>query len=183
MAIGSKKSKVLSQDNYYLGGDSNTNYDEPKALDFVNLVKDIKKLRNGESIYIPQYDFTKHARKKSKQFFEVAEVIIVEGILLYTYFDLVELLDIKVYIESNEITCMKRRIKRDVVERGRKKEQVINRYKRDVIPSNETFVIPSKKHAVGKNGYILKDKCDFTFEGMDKLLSEINKRIGFNLMN
>ncbi len=172
-ALGSKCS-VLSQDNFYFGGNKEKNYDEPDAIDFQLLIDQVNKLKNGVTVDVPNYDFKTHSRTDKTTKFAPNDVIIIEGILLYCHPELVDLLDIKIYIKSDPFDRKKRRIQRDVSERGRDKYEVIQRYERDVEPSNEKFVEPSQKFASN----FLIDNCNFTFQGMDTLLSDVNKAIG-----
>ena len=89
---------VISQDNYYFGGNENTNYDIPSAIDFDKLVIDLQDLINGKSIHMPQYDFKTHQRKDETIYIEPKKNIIVEGILIFSKKELRELFDLKVYI-------------------------------------------------------------------------------------
>ncbi len=162
--------EILSQDHFYFGGNPNTNYDVPSSIDFPELVKTLKILKSGNAANIPQYDFNTHSRLKESVLFKPKKVVIVEGILLFCNSDLRDLLDMKVYIKSDTNETRKRRLRRDVSERGRTIESVIKQYNEHVVPSNINFVEPSQVHA----DYLLIDNSDFTFKGMDELLAEIH---------
>jgi len=165
----------LSQDNYYFGGSAQTNYDVLEALDFELAKQHLKRIKAGETVEVPDYDFSSHSRKEETNTFTPTKAVVFEGILLFCDPDIVDLLDIKVYIQSNADHRKARRIHRDTRERGREKNEVIERYERDVEPSNRDLVEPSRRHA----DIILIDNCDFTFQGMDKLITTIHKKIGF----
>jgi uridine kinase len=164
---------VLSQDNYYYGGMNDTNYDVPNAIDFTLLVRHILKLQSGESVNVPVYDFATHRRTEETKKFIPTKIIIVEGILLYCCKELLNLLDYKVFIKSNPFDRKTRRIDRDVVQRGRTKEEIIKRYERDVEPSNKIYVDKSEIYA----SHILIDNCDFTFHGMNDLLETLKEKM------
>lgn len=171
-ALGDK-CDILSQDHFYFGGSPNKNYDVPSSIDFPELVKALKTLKSGEAANIPQYDFNTHSRLKETILFKPKKIIIVEGILLLCDSDTLDLLDIKVYIKSDTNETRKRRLRRDVSERGRTRESVIKQYNEHVVPSNLAYVEPSQSHA----DHLLIDNSDFTFEGMEKLLTEIRNSL------
>ena len=101
----------------------------------------------GETVQIPQYDFVNHTRSPEKVEMQPKKVIIIEGILLFTHRRLRKLLDAKIYVDTALDFCFIRRLKRDVGERGRTMESVINQYEETVRPSFYKFIEPSKKHA------------------------------------
>lgn len=138
---------VLSQDSYYKGGDSKTNYDIPNAIDFNLLVKHLQDLISGKAIHSPIYDFSLHQRKNETILFEPAKIIIVEGILIFTQKELRELCDLKIFVLANESIQIFRRIKRDVKERGRNLENIAEQYEHHVGPSFHKYVLPSSTHA------------------------------------
>ncbi len=138
---------ILSQDSYYRGGNSETNYDIPTAIDFCLLEKHLIELMNGNSIECPVYDFTTHSRKKETIIIHPGKIIIVEGILILTREKLRSLLNMKIFINADEPTQIFRRAIRDIKERGRTIEEVRMRYERDVWPSYKEYVLPSSKYA------------------------------------
>lgn len=138
---------ILSQDRYYLGGDENTNYDIPESIDFNWLCKDIKSLKKGETIQAPIYDFNTHSRLEQFDVICPNKIVIVEGILVLHNLSLLNLLDLKVYVDAFRELRYDRRIDRDTKERGRTEISVKERYVRDVLPSNENYVEPTKSCA------------------------------------
>lgn len=145
---------VLSHDNYYKRHDELTyeqravlNYDEPSALDTSLLVYQLDQLRHGYAIDCPVYDFTLHNRSDETIHVEPEKVIIVEGIMIFVDPELRNLMDIKIFVDTDADIRLCRRIKRDVNKRGRSLESVINQYKQTVKPMHEMYVEPSKKFA------------------------------------
>ena len=145
---------LLSHDFYYKAHDDLTyeersllNYDHPNSFDTDLMVSHIESLRQGESIDRPVYDFTIHNRSLESVCVEPAKVIIVEGILIFENQDLLDLFDIKLYIDTDADVRIIRRILRDVKKRGRTLESVIEQYLSTVKVMHELFVEPSKKHA------------------------------------
>lgn len=145
---------VLSHDNYYKRHDELTfeqraalNYDEPEALDTSLLVYQLDQLRHGRAIDCPVYDFTLHNRSDETIHVEPRRVIIVEGIMIFVDADLRQLMDIKIFVDTDADIRLCRRIKRDVTKRGRSLESVLNQYKQTVKPMHEKYVEPSKRHA------------------------------------
>ena len=145
---------VLSHDNYYRRRDELTyeerckiNYDEPAALETDLMAYHLDLLRRGETIQCPVYDFTQHNR--SDETIEIApkSVIIVEGILIFENQELRDLMDIKIFVDTDADVRLCRRIKRDVNKRGRSLESVLEQYQTTVKPMHEKYVEPSKKHA------------------------------------
>jgi uridine kinase len=167
---------ILHQDHFYKTAKADNNFDVPSAIDMPELVAVLKQIKKGQTVKIPQYDFITHSRLKQKVWFEPKRITIVEGILLFCDDELLDLIDIKVYIKSDPNITKKRRLERDVRERGRTLESVIEQYKKHVEPSNKDYVEPSQIHAT----HLLIDNSDFTFQGMDTLITDINIQIGFH---
>ena len=145
---------VISHDNYYKRHDEMTyeercqlNYDEPAALETDLMVRQLEALRRGEAIQCPVYDFTVHNRSNDTITIKPEKVIIVEGILIFTDKDLRDLMDIKIFVDTDADIRICRRIKRDVNKRGRSLESVILQYQQTVKPMHEKYVEPSKKYA------------------------------------
>lgn len=145
---------VLSHDNYYKRHDDmpyeercNLNYDEPAALDTSLMVYHLDQLRHGHSIECPVYDFTVHNRSDETIRLVPHKVIIVEGILIFENEELRNLMDIKIFVDTDADIRLCRRIKRDVNKRGRSLESVLAQYQQTVKPMHERYVEPSKKYA------------------------------------
>ena len=145
---------LLSHDIYYKAHDDLTyeersllNYDHPNSFDTALMVSHIESLRQGESIDRPVYDFTIHNRALESVRVEPAKVIIVEGILIFENQDLLDLFDIKLYIDTDADVRIIRRILRDVKKRGRTLESVIEQYLSTVRVMHELIVDPRKKPA------------------------------------
>ena len=145
---------VLSHDNYYRRHDELTyeerclvNYDEPAALETELMAVHLDRLRHGETILCPVYDFTVHNRSDETVAIEPRRVIIVEGILIFENKPLRDLMDIKIFVDTDADIRLCRRIKRDVNKRGRSLESVLTQYQQTVKPMHEMYVEPSKKFA------------------------------------
>lgn len=145
---------VLSHDNYYKRHDELPyedrcllNYDEPAAFDTDLMVEQLNRLRQGEAIDCPVYDFTIHNRSDETVHIVPKEVIIVEGILIFENAALRELMDIRIFVDTDADIRLCRRIKRDVRKRGRSLESVLQQYQQTVKPMHEKHVEPSKKYA------------------------------------
>ena len=145
---------VLSHDNYYKRHDELTyeercaiNYDEPAAFDTDLMVDHLARLRQGIAIDCPVYDFTVHNRSDEVLRIEPRQVIIVEGILIFADENLRNLMDIRIFVDTDADVRLCRRIKRDVNKRGRTLESVLTQYQTTVKPMHEKYVEPSKKYA------------------------------------
>lgn len=145
---------VLSHDNYYKRHDELTyeercrlNYDEPAALETDLMARHLDILRQGGEIDCPVYDFTVHNRSDKTIRICPEKVIIVEGILIFENKQLRDLMDIKVFVDTDADVRLCRRIVRDVRERGRTLESVVEQYQNTVKPMHEQYVEPSKKFA------------------------------------
>jgi len=145
---------VLSHDNYYRRNDHLTyeqrcliNYDEPAALETDLMARHLDRLRHGEAIECPVYDFSAHNRSDETITIEPKSVIIVEGILIFENKELRDLMDIKIFVDTDADVRLCRRIKRDVNKRGRSLESVLEQYQTTVKPMHEKYVEPSKKYA------------------------------------
>ena len=154
---------MLSHDYYYKSNEGlpfeerkKLNYDHPDAFETNLLIEHLSKLKNGETIRRPSYSFVEHLREKET--FEVVpkKVIIVEGILLFENKTLRDMMDIKIFVDADADIRFIRRLLRDVGERGRTLDSVIEQYCTTVKPMHEQFVEPSKKYAdiiVPEGGY------------------------------
>ena len=146
--------ELISHDNYYLANDDKTmeermklNYDHPSSFDTDKMIEDVKKLKEGQVIYRPVYDYTKHTRANEVVAVYPKKVVILEGILILEDPRLRDLMDIKVFVDTDSDERLMRRILRDTKERGRTVESVLNQYVTTVKPMHEQFVEPSKKYA------------------------------------
>ena len=145
---------VLSHDNYYKRHDELTfeercglNYDEPDAIETSLMVEHLMQLRRGEAIDCPVYDFTRHNRSDETVRLEPKPVIVVEGILIFENQPLRELMDSRLFVDTDADVRLCRRIKRDVNKRGRTLESVLTQYQTTVKPMHEKYVEPSKRFA------------------------------------
>lgn len=154
---------VIKHDNYYKAHDdmdyderSRLNYDHPNAFDTELMIEHLKALKQGKSVECPIYDYTIHNRSKDTITIAPNKVIIVEGILIFENKDLCDLMDIRIFVDTDADLRIIRRIQRDVMERARSLESVINQYLETVKPMHEQYVEPSKKNAnviVPEGGY------------------------------
>ena len=145
---------ILSHDNYYKRHDELTyeqrcllNYDEPDALETDLMARHLDQLRQGQPIDCPVYDFTLHNRSDKTIRIVPKKVIIVEGILIFENKELRDLMDIRIFVDTDADVRLCRRIKRDVTKRGRTLESVLSQYLQTVKPMHEKYVEPSKKYA------------------------------------
>src|ERR671910_287424 len=144
----------IQQDSYYrnlkdlpLDYRSVANFDHPDALDNDLLVNHIRKLRAGESVELPIYDFRTHTRATETRSVEPRPIVIVEGILIFADPRLLEQMDIKVFVDTPDDIRFIRRLRRDIAERGRTADSVIEQYTATVRPMHMQFVEPSKRYA------------------------------------
>ena len=145
---------VISQDSYYKQTDDLThveriaiNFDHPQAIDFDLLVQQINFLKNGATIQQPVYSFHSHNRTNEQKYFAPKKIIIVEGILIFNDKRLLDLFDLKIFIEADADERLRRRIIRDSNERGRDANEVINRYRSTLKPMHDLYIEPHKKNA------------------------------------
>lgn len=146
--------ELICHDYYYLAHNDipfeervKLNYDHPNAFDTERLISDIKQLKQGIAIERPVYSYTEHTRLAETVRVEPRKVIIVEGFLIFDNPELLNLMDIKIFVDTDADERLIRRILRDVQERGRSLESVITQYSTTVKPMHEQFVEPSKRHA------------------------------------
>ena len=153
-SLGLEHVTLLQHDRYYrdrndlrLEERAALNYDHPNSLETDLLVRHVQQLKSGKPISVPQYDFTRHARLSETETFQPRRALIVEGILVFTDAALRDLMDIKVFVDTDSDTRFIRRLQRDVAERGRTMESVIDQYLSTVRPMHLEFVEPSKRYA------------------------------------
>ena len=153
-AVGASQIAYMPHDAYYrdqpqlsLEERSQLNYDHPNSLETKLLVKHIEKLLNGQAVNVPVYDFTQHRRTAETVLVEPSPIILVDGILIFTKRRLRELMDIKVYVDTDPDVRFIRRLQRDMQERGRSLPSVVAQYLETVRPMHLKFVEPSKRFA------------------------------------
>jgi len=146
--------ELLSHDYYYKQHNelpfeerSKLNYDHPNAFDTELFIKDIKALKEGKMIERPVYSYIQHNRLAETVKVYPKKVIIVEGFLIFENKELLDLFDIKIFVDTDADERLIRRIVRDVQERGRSLESVISQYQTTVKPMHEQFVEPTKRYA------------------------------------
>jgi len=145
---------LIKHDNYYrdqshlpMEQRAGVNYDHPDAFEDEYLIAHLEELRQGRPVWGPLYDFSTHTRQMSRQLLEPRELVIVEGILALHHPFLRELYDLKVFVDTDADIRILRRMTRDLVERGRTMESVVQQYIATVKPMHEQYVEPSKRHA------------------------------------
>jgi uridine kinase len=153
-SLGPEHVTLLQHDRYYrdrndlrLEERAALNYDHPNSLETDLLVRHVEQLKGGNSVEVPAYDFTRYARLTETETFQPRRALIVEGILVLTDAALRDLMDIKVFVDTDSDTRFIRRLQRDVAERGRTMESVIDQYQGTVKPMHLEFVEPSKRYA------------------------------------
>lgn len=157
-AIGKRihdlKYVIISHDNYYkdlshLAKETanRVNFDHPDSIDTKYLIKDVKQMLRGKAVNVPDYSFVTHTRGEGTLCIANADVIILEGIFALYYHELIELSDLKIFVDTDADIRLARRIQRDTLERGRDVESVLTQYLETVKPSHQAFIDPSKKNA------------------------------------
>lgn len=171
---------VISHDNYYKAHDDmpfeercKLNYDHPDSFESDKMAQDVKRLLAGEPIDMPTYDYCNHNRSKETIRIEPKTVIIMEGILILENRALRDLMDIKIYVDTDADERLMRRIKRDMLERARSIESILEQYTNTVKPMHEEFVEPSKRHAD-----IIIPRGGENMPGIDMLITYLNKKLG-----
>ncbi len=145
---------VIGHDNYYKAHDDMTyeerthlNYDHPNAFDTERMIEDVKRIKAGEVVEIPVYDYGAHNRSKETQTVTPQRVVVLEGILLLYDAELRDLMDVKIFVDAPADERLVRRIKRDMAERERSLQSVLSQYQDTVRPMHEQFVEPTKAYA------------------------------------
>lgn len=152
--IDANQVNTLGQDNYYFDNSSllieernKLNYDHPHSIDFNLLIDHVKKLKEGKSIKQPIYSFHTHTRKNNILIINPKKILLVEGILVLSNSKLREEFDVKIFVSTDSDERLIRRIRRDIQERGRALEEVLQRYQSTLKPMHEQFIEPSKSYA------------------------------------
>lgn len=145
---------IISQDAYYKNNDHLSleeraliNFDHPRAIDFDLLIEHLKQLKKGETIEQPVYSFVHHNRTEDYILTHPRKVMIVEGILIFTNPEILNLFDIKIFVHADSDERLIRRLKRDISDRGRDMEEVLLRYQTTLKPMHEQFIEPTKAFA------------------------------------
>jgi uridine kinase len=153
-AIGKERVILIEQDSYYrnladmpLDERHQANFDHPDSIDSEMLFNHLRRLKSGDPIEMPVYDFRSHTRNTETDHIEPKPVVLVEGILIFAEPRIAGLLDVKVFVDTPDDIRFIRRLKRDINERGRTMESVIAQYYRTVRPMHHEFVEPSKRYA------------------------------------
>ena len=157
-AIGKRledlKTVIVSHDNYYKdlahlphSERAKVNFDHPDSIDKEYLLKDLLDMMSGKAVNVPDYSFVSHSRYEGTMCIADADVIILEGIFALYYPELLALSDLKIYVDTDADLRLARRIARDIIDRGREVEGVLDQYLQTVKPSHEAFIEPSKKNA------------------------------------
>ncbi|MGX2986317.1 uridine kinase [Ursidibacter sp. B-7004-1] len=152
--LGQDDIGIISEDAYYKDQSHlvmeervKTNYDHPNSMDHDLLVAHLQALKQGESVEIPEYDYTEHNRKTTVTQFSPKRIIILEGILLLTDEHIRNEIDVSIFVDAPLDICFIRRLQRDMQERGRTMESVVSQYRKTVRPMFLQFVEPSKQYA------------------------------------
>jgi uridine kinase len=153
-SVGAENVVLVEQDSYYrnladmpLDERHRANFDHPDAIDSDMLVNHLLRLKQGLVVEMPLYDFKTHTRSDRIEIIEPKQVVIVEGILIFAEPRVLDLLDVRVYVDTPDDIRFIRRLRRDIAERGRTTESVIEQYFASVRPMHFEFVEPSKRHA------------------------------------
>ena len=170
---------IISQDHYYRENNNlsyedraRINFDHPRAIDFELMTEHLKELKAGNTIPQPVYSFVTHNRTDDTILTHPRKVMIVEGILILADAKLRDLFDIKIFVHADSDERLIRRLKRDIAERGRDMEEVLNRYQNTLKPLHEQFIEPTKAYA---DIIIPNDK--YNTVAIDVVRAVINQRI------
>jgi len=179
--VGPEKIAFFPHDAYYrdlreLSQDERAlvNFDHPSSLETELLIEHINRLRTGKSIELPSYDFKTHRRTENTTTIEPQPIILIEGILIFAEPDLRKLFDLKIYVDTDADIRFIRRLLRDIEERGRTTQSVINQYLNTVRPMHLEFVEPSKRYAdviIPEGGFNLV-ALDLIVARIDAMLQE-----------
>lgn len=152
--IGAEKVVLVEQDSYYrnladmpLDERHQANFDHPDAIDSDMLVNHLLRLKQRLSAEMPVYDMVTHTRTEKIETIEPRPVVIVEGILIFAEPRVLDLIDIRIFVDTPDDIRLMRRLRRDIVERGRPWERTLDQYERTIRPMHFEFVEPSKRHA------------------------------------
>ncbi len=180
--LGSDEVLVISEDSYYRDRKDipfeeriKINYDHPDSLEHNLLFDHLKQLRDGKTVQIPQYDYSKHLRSEQSQTASSHRIIVLEGILLFFDKTLREMMDIRIFMDSPLDVCLLRRLRRDVLERDPHFDSVLEQYQNTVRPMYLQFIEPCKRYAdiIVPRGGENRIAIDLIKAKMRELLKEI----------
>ena len=184
-SVSASEVVFIQQDSYYrnitdlpLDYRHLANFDHPDALDNDLLVNHVRRLKAGEAVELPLYDFRTHTRMNETRHVEAKPIVIVEGILIFADPRLLEQMDIKVFVDTPDDIRFIRRLRRDLDERGRTLESVIEQYVATVRPMHMQFVEPSKRHAD-----VIIPEGGHNLVSIDLLSGKIRERLAHALTN
>ncbi|MFQ6000053.1 MAG: uridine kinase [Anaerolineae bacterium] len=178
--VGRERITYIQHDSYYkdlshlpLEERHKINFDHPDALDTNLLVEHLKRLQAGFPVEVPIYDFTTHTRRKETRRVEPRRVTLVEGILIFADKALRDLMDVKIFVDTDADIRFIRRLQRDITERGRTMESVIRQYLETVRPMHLEFVEPSKRYAD-----IIIPEGGFNVTAIDMVVARVEAMVG-----
>lgn len=177
--LGDENAIILRMDDYYNDlshlppeARAQVNFDHPESIDLTLLKEHLSQLKNGLAINKPVYNFQTHAREVKTQELLPKQMIIIEGLFTLVDNEICQLCDIKIYIDATDEIRLKRRIKRDVKERGRTPETVKKQYLETVKPMHDQFIEPSKFHAD-----MIIDGNNYNEEEIEKIIEKLNLKL------
>lgn len=178
--VGRDRIAYLPHDAYYkdlsnlpINQRQEVNFDHPNSLESNLMVQHIKELKKWQAVNLPIYDFKHHTRTDEVKRVEPQNVILVEGILIYVEKELRDLFDVKIFVDTDADIRFIRRLQRDISERGRTTESVINQYLNTVRPMHLDFVEPSKRYAD-----VIIPEGGFNLVALDMVISRIQELVG-----
>jgi uridine kinase len=181
MRLNDLKTVIISHDNYYRdlahlqeAERAKVNFDHPDSIDTPYLLADLHKMLAGEAVDVPDYDFKTHQRAEGTTCVAFADVIILEGIFALYYPELLALSDLKIFVDTDSDLRLARRMQRDIIDRGRSVESVLDQYLQTVKPSHDAFIEPTKKNA----DLIIPGEKEF-----DKVLYMLNGYLLYELVS
>jgi len=171
--VGSEKCELISQDDYYIDRSgienfSQINFDHPNSIDFEMVTSHIRELKNGNEVHRPTYDFKTHTRTDKFKVIKANRIILLDGTLIFTQEELMELIDCKIFVNTKEDLRLKRRIERDTVERGRSTASVLEQWNNQVEPMFHQYI---------EKGLNLADYVFSEQENLDAFIHEITMNI------
>jgi uridine kinase len=180
-AVGAERVVLVEQDSYYrnladmpLDERHQANFDHPDSIDSDMLVRHLIRLKQGLTVEMPLYDFVTHTRSDEIEIIEPRPVVIVEGILIFAEPRVLNLLDVRIFVDTPSDIRLMRRLRRDINERGRTFERTLEQYRRTIRPMHFEFVEPSKRHADiiipegGQFGVSVKFLCSLVREKLEE---------------
>uniref|UniRef100_A0A915L9B0 Uridine kinase n=1 Tax=Romanomermis culicivorax TaxID=13658 RepID=A0A915L9B0_ROMCU len=170
--------KILTHEQHEAAVANNYNFDHPSAFDFEMLVKTLKRLKLGKRVEVPIYNFTTHSREKSCKTMYGASVLILEGILTFHNKEILEMMDLKIFVDADSDTRLARRLSRDITERGRDVDGVLKQVEKFVKPSFDNFIAPSMQ-----NADIIIPRGGDNYVAIDLIARHIQSRLQIDAIN